>query len=390
MARITASVYTSHVPAIGAAIDQGKTHEPYWRPLFAGYEKSRRWMQENRPDVVFLVYNDHASAFSLELIPTFAIGAGARFAIADEGWGPRPVPEVIGHPELASHIAQSVIQQDFDLTIVNKMDVVGADYQNVIRMMVEKLGSNPVAMQVPIGCEESFSGIVDLISMKAVTFGGEFGERPEESEIPESLVETARDWRQKLIEGVAEFDETLMTKYVEGVEPTEEDIIRAVRQGTLASRIVPVFCGSAYRNKGIQPLLDAVVRYLPSPLDMPAVTGTNPENLTEEKREPSDSSPFCALAFKIATDPYVGKLTYFRVYSGKVARSSTVSPCGASCGAASGTRSWRRPKLIAPAPASASSRGPWRCAPSAPTARAQAARLRLRPAGRRARPDGRG
>jgi hypothetical protein len=123
MARITASVYTSHVPAIGAAIDQGKTHEPYWRPLFAGYEKSRRWMQENRPDVVFLVYNDHASAFSLELIPTFAIGAGARFAIADEGWGPRPVPEVIGHPELASHIAQSVIQQDFDLTIVNKMEV---------------------------------------------------------------------------------------------------------------------------------------------------------------------------------------------------------------------------------------------------------------------------
>jgi hypothetical protein len=123
MARITASVYTSHVPAIGAAIDQGKTHEPYWRPLFAGYEKSRRWMQENRPDVVFLVYNDHASAFSLELVPTFAIGTAERFAIADEGWGPRPVPEVIGHPELASHIAQSVIQQDFDLTIVNKMEV---------------------------------------------------------------------------------------------------------------------------------------------------------------------------------------------------------------------------------------------------------------------------
>ncbi|HXF46694.1 MAG TPA: class III extradiol dioxygenase subunit beta [Burkholderiaceae bacterium] len=123
MARITASVYTSHVPAIGAAIDQGKTQEPYWRPLFAGYEKSRRWMEENRPDVVFLVYNDHATAFSLELVPTFAIGTGERFPIADEGWGPRPVPEVVGHPELASHIAQSVIQQDFDLTIVNKMEV---------------------------------------------------------------------------------------------------------------------------------------------------------------------------------------------------------------------------------------------------------------------------
>ncbi|MCS6944362.1 MAG: class III extradiol dioxygenase subunit beta [Sutterellaceae bacterium] len=123
MARITASVYSSHVPAIGAAIDLGKTSEPYWQPLFAGYEKSRRWMEENRPDVVFLIYNDHASAFSLEIVPTFAIGTAERFPIADEGWGPRPVPEVIGHPELASHIAQSVIQQDFDLTVVNHMAV---------------------------------------------------------------------------------------------------------------------------------------------------------------------------------------------------------------------------------------------------------------------------
>ena len=123
MARVTASVYTSHVPAIGAAIDLGKTHEPYWQPLFAGYEPTRAWMRENVPDVIFLVYNDHATAFSLEMIPTFAIGTAAEFAIADEGWGPRPVPKVIGHPELASHIAQSVIQDDFDLTIVNRMDV---------------------------------------------------------------------------------------------------------------------------------------------------------------------------------------------------------------------------------------------------------------------------
>ncbi len=123
MASITASVYTSHVPAIGAAIDLGKTTEPYWQPLFKGYEFSRQWMQDNQPDVVFLVYNDHATAFSLEMIPTFAIGTAAEFQPADEGWGPRPVPRVIGHPELASHIAQSVIQDDFDLTIVNKMDV---------------------------------------------------------------------------------------------------------------------------------------------------------------------------------------------------------------------------------------------------------------------------
>jgi protocatechuate 4,5-dioxygenase beta chain len=123
MARITASVYTSHVPAIGAAMDLGKSQEPYWQKVFSGYEPSREWIKENQPDVVFLVYNDHATAFSLEIIPTFAIGTAAEFKPADEGWGPRPVPQVIGHPELASHIAHSVIQQDFDLTIVNRMDV---------------------------------------------------------------------------------------------------------------------------------------------------------------------------------------------------------------------------------------------------------------------------
>ncbi len=123
MATITASVYTSHVPAIGAALDLGKSNEPYWQPVFAGYEPSKKWFAENTPDVVFLVYNDHATAFSLDLIPTFAIGTGASYAPADEGWGARPVPVVQGHPELAAHIAQSVIQDDFDLTIVNRMDV---------------------------------------------------------------------------------------------------------------------------------------------------------------------------------------------------------------------------------------------------------------------------
>jgi len=123
MARITASVYTSHVPAIGAAIDMGKTAEPYWQPLFNGYDFSKQWIKDNTPDVIFLVFNDHATAFSLDMIPTFAIGTAAQYTPADEGWGPRPVPLVQGHPALASHIAQSVIQQDFDLTIVNKMDV---------------------------------------------------------------------------------------------------------------------------------------------------------------------------------------------------------------------------------------------------------------------------
>jgi protocatechuate 4,5-dioxygenase beta chain len=123
MARITSSVYTSHVPAIGAALDLGKTQEPYWQPLFVGYDFSKQWLKEQKPDVIFLVFNDHATAFSLDMIPTFAIGTAAEFNPADEGWGPRPVPKVIGHPKLAAHIAQSVIQDDFDLTIVNKMDV---------------------------------------------------------------------------------------------------------------------------------------------------------------------------------------------------------------------------------------------------------------------------
>jgi protocatechuate 4,5-dioxygenase, beta chain len=123
MARITASVYTSHVPAIGAALDQGKHQEPYWQPVFSGYDFSRQWLKDQKPDVIFLVFNDHATAFSLEMIPTFAIGTAPAYAVADEGWGPRPVPPVVGHPELAAHIAQSVIQDDFDLTIVNKMDV---------------------------------------------------------------------------------------------------------------------------------------------------------------------------------------------------------------------------------------------------------------------------
>ena len=123
MAHITASVFTSHVPAIGAAIDLGKTHEPYWQPLFKGYDYSKQWIKDNPPDVIFLVFNDHATAFSLDMIPTFAIGCASEYAVADEGWGPRPVPKVMGHPDLAAHIAQSVIQDDFDLTIVNKMDV---------------------------------------------------------------------------------------------------------------------------------------------------------------------------------------------------------------------------------------------------------------------------
>jgi protocatechuate 4,5-dioxygenase beta chain len=145
MARISASVYTSHVPAIGAALDLGKSNEPYWQPVFKGYDYSKQWMLDNKPDVIFLVYNDHATAFSLDMIPTFAIGTAASYQPADEGWGPRPVPTVIGHPELAAHIAQSVIQQDFDLTIVNKMDV-----DHGLTVPLSLMCGQPVAWPCPV------------------------------------------------------------------------------------------------------------------------------------------------------------------------------------------------------------------------------------------------
>ncbi len=149
MAKITASVFTSHVPAIGAALDLGKSNEAYWQPLFKGYEVSKQWMVDNRPDVIFLVFNDHATAFSLDMIPTFAIGTAASYAPADEGWGPRPVPQVVGHPELAAHIAQSVIQDDFDLTIVNKMDV---DHGLTVplSLMCGQPGGDPPAWPCPV------------------------------------------------------------------------------------------------------------------------------------------------------------------------------------------------------------------------------------------------
>ncbi len=145
MAKITASVYTSHVPAIGAALDLGKDQEPYWQPLFQGYEFSQQWLKDNTPDVIFLIFNDHATAFSLEMIPTFAIGTAASYAPADEGWGPRPVPTVIGHPDLAGHIAQSVIQDDFDLTIVNKMDV-----DHGLTVPLSLMCGQPVAWPCPV------------------------------------------------------------------------------------------------------------------------------------------------------------------------------------------------------------------------------------------------
>ena len=211
------------------------------------------------------------------------------------------------------------------IAFINKMDRVGADFPRVISMMIDRLKTRPVVMQLPIGAEESFRGVVDLVDERAVIWDeSALGAKFRYDDIPSDMKEEAARYREKLVEAASDFDETLMGKYLEGGHVTKEEIMRAVRKGTLELAITPVFCGSAFKNKGIQPLLDAVIDYLPSPVDVPPVIGENPETGAEEKREASDDMPYSALAFKIMTDPFVGQLTFFRVYSGRITSGSYV------------------------------------------------------------------
>ena len=201
---------------------------------------------------------------------------------------------------------------------VNKMDRSGADFFTVVKDVKDKLGSDAIPLQVPIGAEETFKGVVDLITGKAIVWNEEdMGATYKEIPVPEDLVDVVAEWREKLLEAVAEYDETLMEKYFEDPDSiTEQEMINAVRGAVLDNKFVPMMAGSAFKNKGVQAVLDAVCAYLPSPLDIEAVTGTNPDTEEPESRQPSVDEPFCALAFKIATDPFVGRLAFFRVYSG--------------------------------------------------------------------------
>ena len=209
------------------------------------------------------------------------------------------------------------------IAFVNKMDILGANFYNVVEMMKDRLGSNAVPVQLPIGKEDTFQGIIDLVKMDAIIYEDDLGTVMDETEIPADMQELAAEWREKLVEAVAETDEELMMKYLEGEEFTEEEIKAAIRKATIACEMNPVFCGSAYRNKGVQLLLDAVVDYLPAPTDIPAIKGVLPDG-TEAERHSSDDEPFSALAFKIMTDPFVGKLAFFRVYSGTLESGSYV------------------------------------------------------------------
>ena len=210
------------------------------------------------------------------------------------------------------------------MVYVNKMDIMGADFYRVVQMMKDRLKCNAVPIQLPIGAEDSFKGIIDLVKMKAEVYYDDLGKDMREEEIPEDMLELAEKYHDALIEAVAEQDDELMDKYFSGEELTEEEIKKTIRKCTIENTMVPVVCGTSYRNKGVQKLLDAIVDYMPAPVDIPAIKGIDPDTDEEVTRPSSDEEPFAALAFKIATDPFVGKLCFFRVYSGKLEKGSNV------------------------------------------------------------------
>ena len=209
------------------------------------------------------------------------------------------------------------------MAYVNKMDIMGANFYRVVDMIHDRLKANAVPIQLPIGAEDTFRGIIDLIRMEADIYYDELGQDMRVEPIPEDMLEKAQQYHAQLIEAVAETDEVLFEKFCEGEELTEDEIKKAIRKATIANKMVPVTCGTSYKNKGVQKLLDAIVDFMPSPLDVPAITGVNPETEEEEERPSDDNGPFAALAFKIMTDPFVGKLCFFRVYSGTMQKGET-------------------------------------------------------------------
>ena len=267
--------------------------------------------------------------FTMEVERSLRVLDGA-IAVFDAVAGVEPQSETVWRQANRYHVPR--------LAFVNKMDRVGADYDRCIQMMIDRLKANPVRMQLPIGFEDDFEGVVDLVTMQAVIWNDEsLGASFEYEEIPEELQDEAREAREALIEAVADFDEEILERFLEGQDISSESLHKAVRLATLSFAIVPVFCGSAFKNKGVQPLLDAVVRYLPAPVDVPDIQGITPQTFARNKetkaeidpgdiitRAASDEAPFSALAFKIMTDPFVGQLTFFRVYSGTMETGKTV------------------------------------------------------------------
>ena len=253
--------------------------------------------------------------FTVEVERSLRVLDGAVTVLCAKG-GVEPQTETVWRQADQYHVPR--------LVYVNKMDMMGADFFNVLKMMDERLKCNAVPIQLPIGKEDTFRGVVDLIKMKAFVFYDDLGKDMREEEIPADMAELAKQYRDHMLESISDEDEEIMMLYLEGEEIPEQMIKTALRKATIGYKIVPVTCGSSYKNKGVQELLDAIVEYMPSPLDKKAISGVNPKTDEEETREPSDDAPFAALAFKIMTDPYVGKLAFFRVYSGKLESGKTV------------------------------------------------------------------
>lgn len=253
--------------------------------------------------------------FTVEVERSLRVLDGSVTVLCAKG-GVEPQTETVWRQADKYHVPRMVY--------VNKMDILGADFFNVLKMMDERLKCNAVPIQLPIGAEQFFKGVIDLIKMKAYVFYDELGKDMREEEIPENMVDLANEYREKLLEAVSDQDESIMEMFLEGEEIPEDMIKAAIRKATISVEMVPVCCGTSYRNKGVQELLDAIVAFMPSPLDKKAITGVNPDTGEEDSRPVDDKAPFSALAFKIATDPYVGKLCFFRVYSGTLKSGSTV------------------------------------------------------------------
>ncbi len=253
--------------------------------------------------------------FTVEVERSLRVLDGAVAVFCAKG-GVEPQSETVWRQADKYHVPR--------IAYINKMDIMGADFINVVDMMKERLGTKAIPIQLPIGAEDTFSGIVDLVIMKAIVFLDDLGKERDIIDIPADMVELAEEYRENLLESVCETNDELMERYLEGHEIGEDELRKAIREATIALKIVPVVCGSSYRNKGVQPLLDDVVYYLPSPLDVPAIVGKKPDSEEEESRTASDEEAFSALAFKIMADPFVGKLAFFRVYSGKLKSGSYV------------------------------------------------------------------
>ena len=274
------------------------------------------WNYQNKSFKINLIDTPGHVDFTAEVERSLRVldGAVATYSAAD---GVQPQSETVWRQADKYNVPR--------IGYVNKMDRSGANFFETVQQMKDILGANPCPVQIPIGAEENFKGVVDLIKMKAILWHDEtMGAEYSVEEIPADLVDEAKEWHDKMVENAANFDDALMEKYLEGVEPTEEELIAAIRKATIAMELTPMVLGSSYKNKGVQSLLDYVCAFLPSPLDTVAIVGTNPNTEQEEERKPSEDEPTSALAFKIATDPFMGRLVFFRVYSGKVVAGSYV------------------------------------------------------------------